>query len=113
LHVALRRALQTRQPSEPMLHHANRDAVESFFATLEMELIAESNWTTRRQAIPSAIEYLDGFYNQVRRHDDRLAEPDRLRATPREGGAADRGLHPEPPRKIDRSQGRGAGEKAA
>lgn len=142
---ALRRALRTRQPTEPMLHHTDRGSpyasgayreeldrhdliasmsrrgdchdnavAESFFSTLEMELIAESDWTTRSQAMASVIEYIDGFYNPVRRHSTIGSqspidfEQHRARAERKIGGCT-----PEPPRKIDRSQDLGAGEKAA
>jgi transposase InsO family protein len=41
---------------------------ESFFSTLEMELVIESDWATKAQAAVAVSEYIDGFYNPVRRH---------------------------------------------
>ena len=43
-------------------------AAESFFATLQTELLNRCSWTTR-QALQSAIfGYIEGFYNRQRRH---------------------------------------------
>jgi len=41
---------------------------ESFFATLEWELIEESDWHTHEQAKRAIFEYLEVWYNQKRRH---------------------------------------------
>jgi putative transposase len=41
---------------------------ESFFATLEMELIANSRWRTRAEARTAVFEFIEGWYNRVRRH---------------------------------------------
>jgi len=41
---------------------------ESFFSTLEMELVTEREWATKTQAAAAVCEYMDGFYNPVRRH---------------------------------------------
>jgi putative transposase len=41
---------------------------ESFFASLECELIDRSRWRTRLQARMAVFEYLEGFYNPRRRH---------------------------------------------
>jgi putative transposase len=43
-------------------------AVESFFATLKRELVAEVLWTTHAEAEADLAEYLDGWYNLHRRH---------------------------------------------
>lgn len=41
---------------------------ESFFATLQTELLDRCHWPTK-QALRSAIfEYIEGFYNRRRRH---------------------------------------------
>lgn len=41
---------------------------ESFFATLKVELVYETQFTTREQARGLIFEYIEGFYNRVRRH---------------------------------------------
>lgn len=41
---------------------------ESFFATLEMELIANARWRTRAEARTAVFEFIEGWYNRVRRH---------------------------------------------
>lgn len=43
-------------------------AAESFFATLEKELIDRSSWATRREARAAVFWYIEGWYNQRRRH---------------------------------------------
>ncbi len=42
--------------------------VESFFATLEWELIECSDWHTRRAAQAAIFEYSEGWYNRQQRH---------------------------------------------
>jgi transposase InsO family protein len=41
---------------------------ESFFATLEWELIERSDWRTRDEARSAIFQYLEGWYNTRRRH---------------------------------------------
>lgn len=41
---------------------------ESFFATLEWELIEDSDWHTRDEAKRDLFEYLEVWYNRRRRH---------------------------------------------
>ncbi len=41
---------------------------ESFFATLECELIARSRWRTHTEARMAIFDYLEAFYNPRRRH---------------------------------------------
>ena len=41
---------------------------ESFFATLKAELIQPSIFSTRTQAMSTIFEYIEVFYNRVRRH---------------------------------------------
>lgn len=41
---------------------------ESFFATLELELIANSRWQTRAEARTAVFEFIESWYNRVRRH---------------------------------------------
>jgi len=87
---------------------------ESFFSTLEMELVAESEWATQAQAAAAVREYIDGFYNPVRRHTtigsmspiafERLHASDQRES----GGSA-----PAPPQKGKGSQENGSGRRAA
>ena len=41
---------------------------ESFFATLEVELILEADWRTRDDARQAIFEYIETWYNRERRH---------------------------------------------
>ena len=41
---------------------------ESFFASLETELIQEANWDTRAAARQAIFEYVEAWYNRERRH---------------------------------------------
>ena len=41
---------------------------ESFFATLQLELLDRRRWATRRQLALAIFDYLETFYNRVRRH---------------------------------------------
>ena len=41
---------------------------ESFFATLQTELLDRRSWTTREQLANAVFAYLEGFYNPRRRH---------------------------------------------
>ncbi len=41
---------------------------ESFFATLETELIAAADWHTRAEARTAVFEYIELWYNRQRRH---------------------------------------------
>jgi transposase InsO family protein len=47
--------------------HANAVA-ESFFATLKIELVYQTQWNTRAQARSAIFEYIELFYNRRRRH---------------------------------------------
>ena len=42
--------------------------VESFFASLKRELVHDEMYATREQARASIFEYVEVFYNRVRRH---------------------------------------------
>mgnify|MGYP002088636395 CR=1 FL=1 len=42
--------------------------MESFFGTLKMELTHHVRYATRDQAIQDIFEYIEVFYNRVRRH---------------------------------------------
>jgi putative transposase len=41
---------------------------ESFFATLEKDLVDRSDWATPAQARAAVFEYIEVFYNRIRRH---------------------------------------------
>ena len=41
---------------------------ESFFATLKKELIRRRTWPTQRELIGEVFEYIEAFYNPIRRH---------------------------------------------
>ena len=41
---------------------------ESFFATLECELLAQQSFRTRNEARAAVFEWLEVFYNRQRRH---------------------------------------------
>ncbi len=42
--------------------------MESFFATLKKERIHQEYYVTRAQARTSVFDYIERFYNRVRRH---------------------------------------------
>ncbi len=42
--------------------------MESFFASLKEELVHDEDYATREQAKASIFEYIEAFYNRVRRH---------------------------------------------
>lgn len=42
--------------------------VESFFATLDLELITQSDWRTREEAWRAIFAYIETWYNRERRH---------------------------------------------
>jgi putative transposase len=41
---------------------------ESFFASLESELIDRSSWATQAEARAAVFDYIEVFYNRQRRH---------------------------------------------
>ncbi len=41
---------------------------ESFFATLKLELVYQTRWSTRAEARSAVFEYIELFYNRQRRH---------------------------------------------
>jgi putative transposase len=45
--------------------------MESFFASLKKELVHHEDYATREQARASIFEYIEAFYNRVRRHSSR------------------------------------------
>lgn len=42
--------------------------MESFFGTLQKELVHDRRFATREEAIQSIFEYIAGFHNRQRRH---------------------------------------------
>jgi transposase InsO family protein len=47
---------------------ADNAVAESFFATLKKELVHRRSWPTRRELIGEVFEYIEAFYNRIRRH---------------------------------------------
>lgn len=41
---------------------------ESFFATLQTDLLDRQSWQTRRKLMSAIFDYIEGFYNRKRRH---------------------------------------------
>ncbi len=41
---------------------------ESFFGTLQSELLDRRRWKTRKELATAVFEYIEGFYNPRRRH---------------------------------------------
>jgi putative transposase len=41
---------------------------ESFFATLKKELVHRRSWPTRHELTSEVFEYIEAFYNRIRRH---------------------------------------------
>ena len=69
--VAYQALLARHQVVPSMSRRANcydNAVVESFFATLEWELIERSDWHTRAEARLAIFEYIECWYNQKRRH---------------------------------------------
>jgi putative transposase len=46
----------------------DNSVVESFFGTLQTELLDRHHWTTRKQPAQAILEWIEVFYNQQRRH---------------------------------------------
>ncbi len=66
------RALQLAHGMRPsMSRKANcwdNAVAESFFGTLEQELIVTSDWSTRAEARSAIFRFIESWYNRVRRH---------------------------------------------
>jgi transposase InsO family protein len=59
----------------------DNSVAESFFATLQTELLDRSTWATREDLGQAVFTFIEGFYNPRRRHlHARLPQPRRLRA---------------------------------
>ena len=42
--------------------------MESFWSTMQRELLDRRTWTTRAELAGAIFEWIEGFYNPVRRH---------------------------------------------
>ena len=47
---------------------ADNAMMESFFGTLQLELLDRRRWDTRRQLASAVFEWIEAFYNRQRRH---------------------------------------------
>lgn len=68
-----RRALSDRGIEVSMSRKGNcwdNAVAESFFATLKKELVNRYHYENRRQAAAAIFEYIEAFYNRVRRHSE-------------------------------------------
>ena len=66
-----RKALAARDIKVSMSRKGNcwdNAVAESFFATIKKELIHRCHYKTRREAAASIFEYIEVFYNRVRKH---------------------------------------------
>ncbi len=69
--LAYQELLARHQIAPSMSRRANcydNAVVESFFATLEWELIERSDWATRDSARVAIFDYIECWYNRQRRH---------------------------------------------
>ena len=75
-----RTLLKARGITCSMSHKGNcwdNSVAESFFATLKVEFVHETLFQTRAQATREIFEYIEVFYNRVRRHSlSWLRQPD-------------------------------------
>ena len=46
----------------------DNSAAESFFGTLQLELLDEHHWNTRRELAQAIFEWVECWYNPKRRH---------------------------------------------
>jgi len=87
---------------------------ESFFSTLETELVIESDWVTKAQAAVAVSDYIDGFYNPVRRHTTiGSMSPIAFERLHSSSLRESRGSAPAPPQKGKGSPDSGSGRRAA
>ncbi len=49
-------------------NYYDNSAVESFFKSLEAALVWRRSWQTRREVEEALFEYINGFYNPLRKH---------------------------------------------
>ena len=55
-------------PDRVWLTARSNAVAESFFATLQTELLDRQRWTTRKQLAQAIFEWIEVFYNRQRRH---------------------------------------------
>ncbi len=67
-YLALFKAHRIKQSMSAKGDCYDNAVAESFFGTLKTELIAGFNYPSREQARSSIFEYIEVFYNRVRRH---------------------------------------------
>ena len=68
---------------------------ESFFATLECELLARNRFKTQAEARNAVFEFIEGFYNPRRRHSSlEYLSPVEFERRHREGAASPGALDP-------------------
>ena len=65
---ARRRELEPDGSRAALRQLSTLPVAESFFATLEWELIDRCDWRTRDEARLAIFEYIECWYNQKRRH---------------------------------------------
>jgi putative transposase len=46
----------------------DNSVVESFFGSLQIELLDRRTWTTRTELATAIFEYIEAFYKPIRRH---------------------------------------------
>ena len=63
-----RKLLQARGSMSRKGNCRDNSVAESFFATLKVEFVHETLFRTRAQATREIFEYIEVFYNRVRRH---------------------------------------------
>lgn len=42
--------------------------IESFWSTMQRELLDRSSWTSKSELSSAMFEWIEGFYNPIRRH---------------------------------------------
>jgi putative transposase len=67
------RGPDVRSPAAPYAATAHTDAydnavAESFFASLEKDLLCRRSFPTRQQARTAVFDYIETFYNPIRLH---------------------------------------------
>ncbi|MEV6071479.1 IS3 family transposase [Nocardia sp. NPDC052001] len=61
----------------------DNSVAESFFGTLQLELLDTRSWSTRKELATAISDYIETFYIPVRRHSkNRHAQSRRLRTSP-------------------------------
>ena len=83
--MALRGHGITCSMSRKVINCWDNAVVESFFSTLQNELLYRRSWPSHAEAMAAIHEYIEVFYNRKRRHStldyESPAEYEKLRAT--------------------------------